>query len=110
MANVTVEKMLNVPSVRVSWDGVLHIPELSGYIIYYGQTRNGVKVTENSMNVSSSIYSAVVSDLVLDTIYIFQVAATAEVNGLTITGERSHITDMSLVLFSGTTTAGMKIG
>jgi hypothetical protein len=98
VTSVEVEILSNT-SVMVSWNGV--DIEVSGYIIYYRQTLNGVREVENSLTVPNSVTSKMVENLSGDTIYIFQVAA---LDG-DIVGRNSSITDKSIVLLSACTYA-----
>ena len=81
VVNVEVEVVTDV-SVRVSWDS-LDIPEITGYIVYYSKTEN-----EQSANVTTSTNSVVIGDLMNNMEYQFQVAAIAELGGVSVVGER----------------------
>ena len=74
-------------SVRVSWDR-LDIPEITGYIVYYSQTRNSEMVTiETSVSVPSSQNSVMINNYLLtDVEYQFQMVAFAELEGEMATG------------------------
>ena len=80
--NVEVE-VVSAGSVGVSWDS-LDIPGIMGYIVYYSQTGN-----TQSVNVTSSTNSVVISGLMNNVEYQFQVAAIVELNGEVVVGERS---------------------
>ena len=76
-------------SVRVTWDR-LDIPEITGYIVYYSQTRNSEMVNiERSVSVQSSQNSVTIYNLLTDVEYQFQMVALAELEGEKTTGQRS---------------------
>ena len=80
--------MVSEDSVRVSWNSI-DLPEITGYIVYYWQ--NGMNKT--TINISGSMNSTVVGQLLSATEYQFQVAA---INGMTIIGLRSSISVLSI--------------
>ena len=88
--NVQVE-FVSDSSVNISWE-IIDNPMITNYTVYYF-----IDVTENheveSINVSSSVNSVVIGNLTESNItdYQFQVAATAEINGEVIMGERSAV-------------------
>ena len=96
--NVEVE-VVSDTSVRVSWDS-LDIPEITGYTVYYNQTANRKRPSEESITVPSSDNSVVIEGLLNNVEYQFQVAAIAEVDGDVIVGQRSmhKTTDMVVVM------------
>ena len=85
--NVEVE-VISDSSVRVSWDSV-DIPEITGYIVYYSQTGNRKRQSEESITVPSSDNSVVIEGLLNNVEYQFQVVAIAELDGDVIMGQRS---------------------
>ena len=96
MTNVVVE-IVSDTSVRVSWDSV-DIPEITGYTVYYSQTGNRKRQSEDSITVPSSDNFVVIEGLLNNVEYQFQVAAIAEVDGETIVGQRSIPDDMAVIL------------
>ena len=96
MTNVEVE-VVSDTSVRVSWDSV-DIPEITGYTVYYNQTGNRKRQSEESITVPISDNSVVIEGLLNNVEYQFQVAAIAEVDGETIVGQRSIPDDMAVIL------------
>ena len=88
VVNITV-MATSATSVRASWDR-LDIPEITGYIVYYSQTRNSEMVTiETSVRVQSSQNSVMIYNLLTDVEYQFQMVALAELEGEMATGQRS---------------------
>ena len=85
--NVEVE-VVSDTSVRVLWDSV-DIPEITGYTVYYSQTGNRKRQSEESVTVPSSDNSVVIEGLLNNVEYQFQVVAIAELDGDVITGQRS---------------------
>ena len=85
--NVVVE-IVSDTSVRVSWDSV-DIPEITGYTVYYSQTGNRKRQSEESITVPSSDNSVVIEGLLNNVEYQFQVVAIAELDGDVIIGQRS---------------------
>ena len=86
--NVEVE-VVSDTSVRVSWDSV-DIPEITGYTVYYNQTGNRKRQSEESITVPSSDNSVVIEGLLNNVEYQFQVVAIAELDGDVIMGQRSN--------------------
>ena len=91
--NVEVE-IVSDTSVRVSWDSV-DIPEITGYKIYYNQTRNR---SEESITVPSSNNSVVIEGLLNNMEYQFQLVAIAELDGDLIMGQRSILNKMTIIV------------
>ena len=88
MINVEVEIVFDT-SVRVSWDSV-DIPEITGYTVYYSQTGNRKRQSEEFITVNSSVTSVVIEGLLNNVEYQFQVVAIAELDGNVIMGQRSN--------------------
>ena len=86
--NVEVE-IVSDTSVRVSWDSI-DIPEITGFIVYYKQTGNRKRQSEESITVPSSDNSVVIEGLLNNVEYQFQVVAIAELDGDVIIGQRSN--------------------
>ena len=85
--------MISADSVRVSWDD-LDIPEITGYnIVYYSQRGN-----IDFMNVSMSTNSVVISGLMSNVEYQFQVVALA---GSVSFGERSFLKSVTTPMQPG---------
>ena len=79
--------MLTSPfSVRVSWDSLEDIPEVTGYIVYYSQTGNSE--TEKMVRVSGSENNSVLIGMLL-TGAEYQFEVVVELDGKAFTGERS---------------------
>ena len=97
VTGVMVEQ-LTATSVRVSWD---EIP-VDGvmYRVYYSQTGNRKRQSEESITVPSSNNSVVIEGLLNNVEYQFQVVAIAELDGDVIMGQRSMI----IVVFPTTAT------
>ena len=85
--NVEVE-VVSDTSVRVSWDSV-DIPEITGYTVYYSQTGNRKRQSEEFVTVPNSDNSVVIEGLLNNVEYQFQVVAIAELDGDVIIGQRS---------------------
>ena len=95
--NVEVE-IVSGNSLRVSWD-TIDIPEVTGYIVYYSQTGEMVHTEEESATmVHSSVTALVITGLMNNVKYHFQVVAIAELDGDMVTGERSMPTEVLVVL------------
>ena len=86
--NVQVMEFVSNSSVRVSWDSINN-PMITNYTVYMIENYEG-EVNE-SIIVPSSVNSVVIGNLTesINIDYQFQVAATAEINGEVIMGERS---------------------
>ena len=78
-------------SVRVSWESINN-PMIINYTVYYYLQIGSCK-EERNIIVPSSLNSIVIRNLTGSVItdYQFQVAATAEINGEVIMGEKSEI-------------------
>ena len=94
--NVEVE-VVSDTSVRVSWDSV-DIPEITGYTVYYSQTGNRKRQSEESITVPSSDNSVVIEGLLNNVEYQFQVVAIAELYGGVIMGQRSLLSGIVVAL------------
>lgn len=77
---------LSDTSVRVSWDGIDNVPELTGYRVYYTQT--GRQVEEMSVTISARQTSVVFVELVIYVEYQFQVVALAKLRGREFVGNK----------------------
>ena len=95
--NVVVE-VVSDTSVRVSWDSV-DIPEITGYTVYYSQTGNRKRQSEEFITVPSSNNSVVIEGLLNNVEYQFQVVAIAELDGDMIMGQRSNVTRIGVIFF-----------
>ena len=82
---------VSISSVRVSWESINN-PMIINYMVYYYLLIGSCK-EENNVTVPSSMNSIVIRNLTGSVItdYQFQVAATAEINGEVVTGERSEV-------------------
>ena len=82
---------VSTSSVRVSWESIDN-PMIINYTVYYYLQIGSCK-EENNVTVPSSMNSIVIRNLTGSVItdYQFQVAATAEINGEVVTGERSEV-------------------
>ena len=98
--NVVVELLPN-GSVNVTWDDI-GTPEVEGYVVYYNLTEDSggnfteQSVTTHDVNPNSTNF-VVFGDLIDDEEYNFQVAAIAEIKGERLIGERSLITNTSII-------------
>ena len=99
--NVEVE-VVSDTSVRVSWD-IIDIPEITGYTVYYSQTGNRKRQSEESITVPSSDNSVVIEGLLNNVEYQFQVVAIAELDGGVITGQISLRSGIVVALPTTTT-------
>ena len=84
-------KMLTDTSVRVSWERILNIPEITHYTVFYSRagSRKRQAADEESRNVPNS-NSSVDFELCGGTrSYEFVVVAIATINNVEVTGERS---------------------
>ena len=78
-------KLVSSTSVQVSWDGI-GLPEIRSYVVYYSR----VGGDEGEGMLSTFPDSVTVGGLTSGSIYVFQVAAVANVgNGDMLMGERS---------------------
>ena len=102
--NVQVE-FVSDSSVRVSWESINN-PMIINYTVYYFiNVKEDYEAEVNeSIIVPSSVNSVVIGNLTESNItdYQFQVAATAEINGEVIMGERSAV--RSIIMPPATTT------
>ena len=87
---------LTATSLRVSWDR-LDVPDVAGYIVYYNYVDSEMTTNEQSVNISSQDISVIISNLISDVQYHFEVAAVADVAGDVVIGQRSP-TSSALVL------------
>ena len=94
-------KVVSDTSVRVSWDSV-DIPEITGYTVYYSQTGNRKRQSEEPITVPSSDNSVhvVIEGLLNNLEYQFQVVAIAELDGDVIMGQRSNVIRIGVIFFS----------
>ena len=92
--NVQVE-LVSDSSVRVSWE-IINNPMITNYTVHYflNVTEDFEAEVNESIIVPSSVNSVMIGNLTEFNItnYQFQVAATAEINGEVIMGERSDAT------------------
>ena len=79
---------LSYSSVNVSWNRIDN-PLIISYTIYY--TLNKTEEETDLVTVPSSLNSVVIGNLTVVTEYLFQVAATAEIDGDIRMGELSTI-------------------
>ncbi len=86
VTNVHVEQLTQT-SVNVSWHQII-ADEITNYTVYYKPSDAAVQ-SESSVTVPSSESSVVIEDLKTNMVYQFQVAATAELNGVLFLGQRS---------------------
>ena len=82
---------VSTSSVRVSWESIDN-PIIINYTVYYYLLIGSCK-EENNVTIPSSMNSIIIRNLTGSVItdYQFQVAATAEINGEVIMGERSEV-------------------
>ena len=92
-----VVELLSDTSVNVSWESVT-VPGIVNYIVYYRPTETMRRQSEQSVTVPSSDSSVVIKDLITNVEYQFQVAATAELDGVIYPGLRSHATKVLVAL------------
>ncbi len=84
--NIIVESITET-SVRVSWNSTESLG-ITGYIIYYKLTSDK-GMNEKNMTVEGSVYSVIITDLVVGNEYEFEVVAVAIVDGVLVSGFRS---------------------
>ena len=94
--NLEVE-VVSDTSVRVSWDSV-DIPEITGYTVYYSQTGNRKRQSEEFVTVPNSDNSVVIEGLLNNVEYQFQVVAIAELDGDVIIGQRSLLCNVERIV------------
>ena len=85
-------EILTDTSVRVSWERILNIPEITHYTVFYSGAGSRKRQTdcEQFRNVPSSNSSVDIEGLVGDAMsYQFVVIAVATVDNVEISGERS---------------------
>ena len=88
-------------TVRVVWDKI-NVPGISNYTVYYSTEGE----SEQFRSVHSSENSVMIMDLRSDVEYEFQVVAIGIVNRQEISGERSTITNQSVILLPAMMTYG----
>ena len=85
-------EIVNDTSVTVSWEGILNIPEITHYTVFYSRVGSKKRQTagEQSRNVPGTEDSVVISNLSGGAgLYQFSVVAVATVDNVEIPGERS---------------------
>jgi hypothetical protein len=98
MVTMVSVEVVSANSVRVSWDSI-DIPEITGYTVYYSQTGNRERQSEEgSVTVPSSDNSVVIEGLVNNEEYQFQVAVIAVLDGDMIIGQRSMLSTIVVAL------------
>ena len=112
-------KSVSDSSVRVSWE-IINDSTIINYTVYYflNVTEDYEAEVNESIIVPSSVNSVVIRNLTESVItdYQFQVAATAEINGEVIMGERSAVrsvilpTTMSIATTTSTTSTQVSNG
>ena len=80
-------KRLSPTAVRVLWNSVA-IPEITGYIVYYSETKGKFEL---SITVDSSNTSVDIEGLLENIKYHFWVAVIASVNGKEFVGELPQV-------------------
>ena len=88
---------LSETSVNVSWESVT-FPGIVFYIVYYRPSETMRRQSEQSVTVPSSESSVMIEDLMTNVEYQFQVAATAELEGVIYLGERSRSAQVLVAL------------
>ena len=90
--NVRLES-LSETSVRVTWDRITTVQEITSYTVYYSsvQGRKRQSGNERSVTVDASENSADITELTANVQYQFQVVAMAIFEGRNIVGERSVV-------------------
>ena len=93
--NVTVEALSNT-SVRVSWKNINNSELMINYRVYYGLTGD---MDDDFVFLYSTGNSIIIGDLLFNGTmgYLFYVIASAEVNGVTFTGQKSRTVMFKLV-------------
>ena len=90
--NVQVEVVTDI-SVRVSWERIFYIPEITHYTVFYNsRARSKKRQADNEQSISVSfVEDSVVIENLCDGArpYQFVVVAVATVNNVEIEGERS---------------------
>ena len=97
-------EILSASSVNVSWES-FNSSLINFYIVYYNRTGNDGE--EKSFNVSGLLNSVIISGLMTDVQYQFQVVAVDQNN---VPGERSNETIMFVTLTSAPTTNNREFG
>ena len=100
--NVRVES-LSASSVRVTWDRITTVQEITSYTVYYSsvQGRKRQSGNEGSVTVTASEDSADITGLSANVQYLFQVVAMAMFGGQDIMGNRSVVDNNSLFTIMG---------
>ncbi len=99
MVNNVVVRVLTDTSVRVSWDRLL-ISEITQYKIFFSPTGNRNRkpqTAETAMTVDSTESSVDITGLTTGAEHQFQVVAQALVEGEISIGQRSSLTNMSIL-------------
>lgn len=94
--------------MRVTWDPLSNIPEITGYKIYYRQLTPGI--TDLSKNiVGTETRSTVIDGLTTNAAYYIEVVSVASVNGEVFESVRAAGTNRLLSQIVLTSQSGMLI-
>ena len=84
-------EILTDTSVRVSWERILNIPEITHYTVFYSRIGNSTAGGHSSNVSSSNIYVDIEGLSHGARSYLFAIIAIATVNNVEISGERPTI-------------------
>ena len=102
VTNVRVEQ-LSATSVRVTWDRITSVQEITGYTVHYGRVGGS---DEGSVTVEETQNSTDIMGLSTDILYQFQVVAMAMLGGRSYTGMRSEVNSNSTLTITSATDQG----
>ena len=95
--NVQVE-LLSDASVQVTWDPLLIAAGIVGFRVYYSQAQSRKRQSEEAfVAVDGLVSSATITCLSLGVQYQFQVVARALQSGQILEGERSEVSEDSMI-------------
>lgn len=97
---------LSATSARVTWEPV-DVAEVTGYLVYYRPLVAVRLDLEGEEKVPKTDSSVVIRNLMSNVEYWFEVAAVVEVNGRTLTGERTGANTTVLIESKQKTTLGI---
>ncbi len=83
-----ITEVLSISSVRVSWDNS-SIQDITEFVVYYRQTGNrNVQNEEMSVVVAASANSVIITNLVSEVEYVFEVVVRVTIGDKSVSGNR----------------------
>ena len=94
---------LSASSVQVSWQAYMTDVNVTGYTVIFTRVSGSRKRKDGEMrhDFPATATSAVIDGLEFEATYVFQVLVTAMVAGEKVIGERSLVTEDSLLISRG---------